>query len=63
MNMEESPLNFNFLYPLVSKCVACDSITVKKFQSSQTGITVVTADVPGPLVHGFFVVGKPILIT
>lgn len=48
----------DFGYSLSAECVASKTINVKKFQSSRTGITLITANVPGPLVHGFFVVGK-----
>ncbi|XP_065211610.1 uncharacterized protein C05D11.1-like [Planococcus citri] len=46
----------DFGYTLTTECVASKSINVKKYQSSRTGITLITANVPGPLVHGFFVV-------
>ena len=39
------------------------SLTVEKYQSKRTGITVCFVDVPGPLVNGYFTLGNsPILL-
>ncbi|KAL6068377.1 putative zn2+-dependent endopeptidase insulinase superfamily protein [Balamuthia mandrillaris] len=39
---------------LAEECVA-DGIPVRKFKSSNTGLTVAMADIEGPLVYGYFV--------
>lgn len=61
MNNEKSPVDA--LYPTIAECVACDSVVVKKFRSTRTGITIIVANVPGPLVHGFFVVGNVLMLS
>lgn len=45
-------------FKLVMECQASDSFLVRKYQSLRTGMLVLTADVPGPAVHGYFIVGK-----
>ena len=44
-------------FTLLSECLAAGSISVRKYRSSRTGLTVIVADVPGPLVYGSFFVG------
>lgn len=44
-------------FKLLNQCLACDTIQVKKYQSCRTDLLVITADVPGPVVHGNFFVG------
>lgn len=44
-------------FNLIGECTVADSVSVKKFRSSRTGLTVILAGVPGPLVYGTFVVG------
>lgn len=44
-------------FKLLNQCLACDTIQVKKYQSYRTDLLVITADVPGPVVHGNFFVG------
>lgn len=45
-------------FELLMKCHANDSILVKKYRSFRTELVVIIADVPGPLVNGYFIVGK-----
>jgi len=51
-----------FAFQLVSEGKANDLFDVKKFRSSRTGLTVVIADVDGPVVNGYFCLGKASLI-
>lgn len=46
----------NFL--LVGSSKANDLIPVHKYKSSLTGLTVVLAEVDGPVVNGYFCLGK-----
>lgn len=45
-------------YRLVSKTKANDLINVMKFMSKRTGMQVTIADVEGPVVDGYFCVGR-----
>lgn len=45
-------------FKLVSSTKASDVIPVNKYVSEKTGITVIIAGVEGPLVNGFFCLGK-----
>lgn len=45
-------------FKLVSSTKASDVIPVNKYVSKKTGITVIIADVGGPLVNGFFCFGE-----
>lgn len=49
-------------FSLIGECTAADSVSVKKFRSSRTGLTVILAGVPGPVVYGTFIVGKLLLM-
>lgn len=46
--------NFELLYSLH----AYDKVPVFEFKSRKTGLTVVIAEVDGPVVNGFFTLGK-----
>lgn len=46
--------NFN----LVCKTKCMDKFHVEKYKSSETGLTVVIGHVPGPIVKGYFVLGR-----
>lgn len=48
----------DFAFKLVSEGKANDLVDVKKYRSSRTGLTVVIADVDGPVVNGYFCLGK-----
>jgi hypothetical protein len=56
-------------FELVCSSQANDLILVRKFRSTRTGLTVVLADVDGPVVNGYFVLGnigsifKPLFVT
>lgn len=48
----------NSTFKLVSTTKASNVIPVNKYVSTKTGITVIVADVEGPLVNGFFCFGE-----
>lgn len=48
-------------FKLVSTTKASNVIPVNKYVSNKTGITVIIADVGGPLVNGFFCFGEIVL--
>lgn len=48
----------DFAFKLVSEGKANDLVDVKKYRSSRTGLTVVIADVDGPVVNGYFCLGN-----
>ena len=45
-------------FELISSAVVSDIIPIKKYRSKATGITVCIANVNGPLVNGYFCLGK-----
>ncbi len=45
-------------FDLLCKLNLLDLIPVVKYKSSRTGLTVCIANVDGPLVNGYFVLGK-----
>ncbi len=47
-------------FRLISKTKANDLINVLKFLSNRTGMQVTIADVEGPVVDGYFCVGKKV---
>lgn len=58
--VDSSPANIlqSSSFDLVCSSQANDLISVRKFRSSRTGLTVVLADVDGPVVNGYFCLGK-----
>jgi hypothetical protein len=55
-----SEMNGNF--ELICALKANDLIPVHKYKSSVTGLTVVIAEVEGPIVNGYFCLGKLIFV-
>ena len=49
-------------FELISSAVVSDIIPIKKYRSKVTGITVCIANVNGPLVNGYFCLGKNFFI-
>lgn len=45
-------------FKLISSTKASDIIPVNKYVSEKTGLTVIIADVEGPLVNGYFCLGN-----
>lgn len=45
-------------FKLISSTKASEIIPVSKYVSEQTGITVIIAEVEGPVVDGYFCLGK-----
>lgn len=54
--------NRKMSFKLVAKATVDDSIEVSKFRSESTGLSVVIAEVEGPVVNGHFALGKLILL-
>lgn len=46
-------------FELTYSLLAYNKIPVSEYKSKDTGLTVVLAEVEGPVVNGFFCVGKP----
>lgn len=51
------PINMSH-FKLISSTKASDVIPVNKYVSDKTGLTVIIANVEGPLVNGFFCLGR-----
>ena len=45
-------------YELLSEATVSGIIPIKKYKSNETGLTVIFGDVEGPIVNGFFCLGK-----
>lgn len=45
-------------FKLISSTKASDVIPVNKYKSEKTGLTIIIAEVEGPLVNGFFCLGN-----
>lgn len=56
--VDSSPANNMGGFELVSTFKSNDIIPVHKYKSSNTGLTVVIAEVDGPVVSGFLCLGK-----
>jgi hypothetical protein len=54
--VQVTPINFGN-FELLCSLSANDVIPVHKYRSNQTGLTVVIAEVEGPVVNGYFCLG------
>lgn len=46
-------------FKVIASTKASDIIPITKYVSGKTGITVIIAEVEGPIVDGYFALGKP----
>lgn len=57
--VDNSPANISKIskFELVASSQANDLVPVRKFRSTRTGLTLVLAEVDGPVVNGYFCLG------